>query len=64
MTDTDGPLESLENFRGTAITVQLKGGMQLEGVLEAYDQHMNLVLTEATEMTIVRGDNVVHIEQA
>lgn len=63
MTDDARPLDTLEELRETVVTVQLKDGLMLEGVLEAYDQHMNLVLVEDAETTIVRGDNVVKIEQ-
>jgi small nuclear ribonucleoprotein len=50
--------------------VQLKGGRSVRGKLYSFDQHMNLVLEEAEDVTnseaakklgtiIVRGDNVV-----
>jgi len=50
--------------------VQLKGGRNVRGKLYSFDQHMNLVLEEAEDVTnseaakklgtiIVRGDNVV-----
>jgi small nuclear ribonucleoprotein len=33
-----------------------------DGVLAGYDQHMNLVLEEGDNVTIIRGDNVVSIQ--
>ena len=55
------PLDVLEDSVGEAVTVQLKGGEQYTGVLTGYDQHMNLVVEEDEDTTIIRGDNVVSI---
>ncbi len=57
---------------GKIVLVELKGGRSVRGKLYSYDQHMNLVLEDAEEvspngsakqlgMIIVRGDNVVLI---
>ncbi|MEM3071977.1 MAG: LSm family protein [Candidatus Bathyarchaeia archaeon] len=57
---------------GRIVLVELKGGRSVRGKLYSYDQHMNLVLEDAEEvssdgnarklgMIIVRGDNVVLI---
>jgi small nuclear ribonucleoprotein len=57
---------------GRIVLVELKGGRSVRGKLYSYDQHMNLVLDDAEEvssdgntrklgMIIVRGDNVVLI---
>lgn len=62
----------LESSLGKVVLVRLKGGRSLRGKLEGYDQHMNLVLGEAEDISdlnnvqglgsiIVRGDNVVII---
>lgn len=62
----------LETSLGKIVLVRLRGGRSLRGKLEGYDQHMNLVLGEAEDITdlnkvdglgsiIVRGDNVVII---
>ncbi len=56
------PLDVLEETLGSTVTVTLKGGEIYEGALAGYDQHMNLVLEEGDNVTIIRGDNVVSIE--
>lgn len=55
------PLDILEESLGETVTVQLKGGEVYEGELTGYDQHMNLVVEEGEDTTIIRGDNVVSI---
>jgi small nuclear ribonucleoprotein len=55
------PLDVLEASVGTPVTVRLKGGEVYEGDLAGYDQHMNLVVEEGDNTTIIRGDNVVSI---
>ena len=44
------------------MTVQLKGGEVYTGELAGYDQHMNLVVEDGDNTTIIRGDNVVSIQ--
>ena len=55
------PLDVLEESVGEAVTIHLKGGESYTGVLAGYDQHMNLVVEEDEDITIIRGDNVVSI---
>jgi small nuclear ribonucleoprotein len=55
------PLDVLEATVGDSVTVQLKGGEEHEGTLAGYDQHMNLVVEDEGDTTIIRGDNVVSI---
>ncbi|MEF8979941.1 MAG: LSM domain-containing protein [Haloarculaceae archaeon] len=55
------PLDMLESSVGGEVTVRLKGGEVYEGILVGYDQHMNLVVEEGEDTTIIRGDNVVSI---
>lgn len=66
------PLEMLNRSIRTPVLVELKAGRAFRGVLEGYDPHMNLVLKDAeelvnresvrkTELTVVRGDNVIYI---
>ncbi|MDZ7730402.1 MAG: LSM domain-containing protein [Natrialbaceae archaeon] len=68
------PLDVLEASLGDSVSVRLKSGAVYSGRLGGYDQHMNLVLEDATissqdrpesdrteDITIIRGDNVVSI---
>jgi small nuclear ribonucleoprotein len=66
------PLEMLQQSLHKRVLVELKGGRSFRGVLDAYDQHLNLVLSAAEEVvgevvtprpgvTLVRGDSVVFI---
>jgi small nuclear ribonucleoprotein len=59
---TDRPLDVLEETLGTEVRVTLKEGEVREGILSGYDQHMNLVLGEEDNVTVIRGDNVVSIQ--
>ncbi len=64
----------LEDFLESNVLVQLKGGRMLKGILEAYDNHLNVVLRQAEEIegdrtralgkVLVRGDNVIVISPA
>ena len=55
------PLDVLEASLGTEVTVRLKDGGEYVGELSGYDQHMNLVIEDGQDTTIIRGDNVVSI---
>jgi small nuclear ribonucleoprotein len=61
-----------EESLNKVVLVQLKGGKTVRGKLYSFDQHMNLVMEDAEDVTeaenikklgtlIVRGDNVVLI---
>jgi small nuclear ribonucleoprotein len=61
-----------EDSLNKVVLVQLKGGKTVRGRLYSFDQHMNLVMEDAEDITevdkakklgtlIVRGDNVVLI---
>ncbi len=65
-------LQILEENLGKTVLVTLRGGRNLRGKLKGFDQHLNLVLEEADDISdaenienlgvlIVRGDNVVII---
>ena len=56
------PLDVLEDSLGETVTVHLKGGEVFTGALAGYDQHMNLVVEDEEDVTIIRGDNVVTIQ--
>ncbi len=61
----------LEEALGKVVLTRLKGGRSLRGKLKGFDQHLNLVLEDAEEISadnvkklgsiIVRGDNIIII---
>lgn len=62
----------LEESVGKMVLVKLKGGKSIRGRLQGFDQHMNLLLGDAEDVSssdkidklgtiIVRGDNVILI---
>lgn len=66
------PVAALGQIGRKNVLVCLKGNREYRGVLVEYDQHMNLVLVNASEYycgglirnhdtVIVRGDNVIYI---
>jgi len=65
----------LEESLGKVVLVRLKGNRSLRGRLRGFDQHLNLVLEDAEDVSnpnnarklgviVVRGDNVVLISPA
>jgi len=59
-----------EESLNKVVLVELKGGRSVRGRLYSFDQHMNLVLEDAEDVTdpnsikkigtiVVRGDNVI-----
>ncbi|HTT35234.1 MAG TPA: LSm family protein [Thermoplasmata archaeon] len=66
------PLELLQQSLHKRVLVEVRGGHSFRGVLDAFDQHLNLVLSSAEEvvdetvtprggMTLLRGDSIVYI---
>lgn len=64
--------QTLEESLGKVVLIKLRGGRSIRGKLQGFDQHLNLVLEKAEDVTdaenvkelgliIVRGDNVVMI---
>jgi small nuclear ribonucleoprotein len=62
----------LERSIGLTVLIKVRGGRTLRGTLEGFDQHVNLVLKNAEEITgelesksigtiVLRGDNVIMI---
>jgi len=65
-------IQILEQSLGKTVLIRLRGGKSIRGMLRGFDQHLNLVLEKAEDVTdrdnaqelgliIVRGDNVVMI---
>ena len=66
------PLDVLQQSLHKRVLVEIKGGESFRGVLDAFDQHLNLVLSSVEEVqnetvtarsgvTMVRGDSIVYI---
>ena len=65
-------VKELETSMGKVVLIKLKGGKVIRGNLQGFDQHMNLALEKAEEVSedgqstvlgtlIVRGDNIIMI---
>jgi len=65
-------VQILEESIGKIVLIRLRGGKSIRGQLKGFDQHLNLVLDKAEDVTdtenikelgliIVRGDNVIMI---
>jgi len=66
------PLDALNNSRNKRVIVELKNGLQIIGLLRAFDIHINVVLDEAEERkdgqlqrklgtAFLRGDTIILI---
>ncbi|MFX1474015.1 MAG: LSM domain-containing protein [Promethearchaeota archaeon] len=63
------PMDLLSKSLNAQVLVKLKGERKLRGRLRGYDQHLNLILEQAEDLTdgepqqlgtvILRGDNVI-----
>lgn len=71
MTDNK-PLSVLNRNIGNHIIVELRYGKEYRGILDGYDPHLNLVMSDVKEFidgeetrtmkkALVRGDNVVYV---
>ena len=66
------PMDVLQQSLHKRVLVEMKGGHSFRGVLDGFDQHLNLVLSSAEEVqneqvtsrpgtTLLRGDSIVYI---
>lgn len=69
---SDMAIRALDESLGKTVLIKLKGGKVIRGLLQGFDQHMNLLLENSEEILedgnstklgtiIVRGDNVIMI---
>ncbi len=73
-TETETALDYVSKAVGRVVFIRLRNGSEIRGVLESFDSHMNLVLSESDEIMeektrklgriIVRGDTVVIVSPA
>jgi small nuclear ribonucleoprotein len=65
------PLDLLDQGKGKRVLIKLKGGNEINGLLKAFDLHLNIWLEDADEISndtkrklgnvLVRGDNILVI---
>ncbi|MBU3896915.1 MAG: small nuclear ribonucleoprotein [Nanoarchaeota archaeon] len=68
------PLDVLDKAKGKRVIVKLKNGVEVTGVLQAFDLHLNIWLEESVERkdnseiklgsSLVRGDTIILISPA
>jgi len=69
--DTDLAVKCLEDYLGKVILIKFKDDKLIRGILNGYDNHMNIVLNNSAEIQdkntidlgtiVVRGDNIIFI---
>ena len=67
----DRPIDVLNNAKGKRVLVKLKKGLEISGILQAMDLHLNMWLDDAEQVTeekkvklgtiLVRGDNIIYV---
>ncbi len=71
---TSRPLDVLDKAKGKRVILRLKNGSEINGVLQAFDLHLNIWLEDSIERkddseiklgsTLVRGDTIILISPA
>lgn len=71
---TSRPLDVLDKAKGKRVILKLKNGVEINGVLQAFDLHLNIWLEESVERkndseiklgsTLVRGDTIILVSPA
>ena len=65
------PIDVLNNAKGKRVLVKLKKGVEISGILQALDLHLNMWLEDADQIAendkiklgtiLVRGDNIIYV---
>lgn len=65
------PMDALGDLLGKDVLVKIKNGMEISGKLQAFDMHINIVLSDAKyrdgdidkkfEKMFIRGDTIILI---
>ncbi len=72
MAEIQRPLDALNESKGKRVLVELKNGTKYNGVLNAFDMHINIVLSDADQIVngevkrrlgrlFIRGDTIILI---
>ena len=75
MAEIQRPLDALNEAKGKRVLIELKNGTKFNGLLEAFDIHINVVLGSAEQIVngevkrklgrlFVRGDTIILISSA
>jgi U6 snRNA-associated Sm-like protein LSm3 len=54
MTSIDEPLDLIKLSIGEKIYVKCRGDREIRGILQAFDQHLNMILSQAEETVTVQ----------
>jgi small nuclear ribonucleoprotein len=65
------PIDVLNNAKGKRVLIKLKKGIEISGLLQAMDLHLNMWLEDAEQVAegekvklgtiLVRGDNILYV---
>lgn len=68
------PLDVLDKAKGKRVIIKLKNGVEITGVLQAFDLHLNIWLEDSVERkndseiklgaALVRGDTIILVSPA
>ncbi len=71
---TTRPLDVLDKAKEKRVIIKLKNGVEITGVLQAFDLHLNVWLEDAEERkddaqiklgtVLIRGDTIIYISPA
>ncbi|KAL6121777.1 hypothetical protein NUSPORA_01248 [Nucleospora cyclopteri] len=57
------PYDLLKAYLKERVILYLKTGEEFEGILEGFDEHLNLLLTTPETLLFLRGENVIYVGQ-